>query len=939
MPAMLPPRTAFRAPPVAPVQGIAARGPAAAASATGGVPVITTDQGVNVPAPAGPAGLESLVTNMQEEIKQANPDELIGMLGNTGIMLGGLARGEKPGGGGGAGAGESYVDPISGQVVIRGETYPSEDPNRRTLLAAATDEGVLTAAQSGPQADINAEVERLNAETPDNVFFSSLGPTIYRQIGNGPQTPVLEYSDGEFNRVQDRISPIESGDDDGASRISVSPTRSGEKLAPPPAALKETIPGLPELPGNITAEQAKAIARETIGITGKEGEEDAYTALMMFGLGLMATPGKLTEAIGKAGLGVIPQITKARQAQRGRRKDVGMLAYNIRETNKAQRVAASAAQLKAFHSDRTFSLDLLQEQNKSLNAELDAVLGTATPGTKAKVYRHLTRRSFNKTFNQVRTLGQTKQGLTQVMQQNGTSLAQLAVSSAIRAGDITEEDLGQYEDPGWTRYTERDPDRPGWTRSMIYATNRAYAKNPETGAVGYIEPGTQIALDKWAPPDPTTPAILHRFNERTQKWEQTTESGLEKAAIKEFNESERSVFDLMRVAQEATKLVDEGGAYATSGALSAPGKAASYALSMWKALDPEGKSTDLRDKIKAYAGKFTGALDKSLIKDLATSKTDKLSARGLVLDGENIGTKSGVASWIGKVVDPASRARIVAGIDKKDRAMAEEAFNNFASLNPRLRSLMFNMAYAVGRSEEPGGRLTDRDIANAMMQLGGNKDGNIASPEIFKDVLHQKVRQVARSFQTRARQTPDVTGLPGYFLRDRWEAIERGLNKEKVPYPAFMLEGTTPAAAVEGQPVVGRQDEKIPADQTENIRTTIVNSPIIIDDETTSLGKLLPFWSRNMVDKSGRLLGEVATSGEYNEKELFAAMDLPFGDDKGAEGLKEITRRMAAQLGVDESDPQARAAAIKALKSLKAFYENTDAITQLQEYRPVGSTK
>jgi|TARA_R110002020_G_scaffold223290_1_gene432328 hypothetical protein len=924
MPMMLPPRSAFRAPPVAPVQGIAARGPAAAASATGGVPVITTDQGVNVPAPPRPAGLESLVTNMQEEIKQANPDELIGMLGNTGIMLGGLARGEKPGAGGGEEG--SYVDPISGEVVIRGETYPSEDPNRRTLLTAATDEGVLTAAQSGEIPLAKAAVARLNAESPDDVFYSSDGPLIYRQMGDSDPVAYARIdSKGRLVAPDSVPSVVQRRGDDDAPVVTSEP--------------KEIIPSPPELPGNITAEQAKAIARETIGITGKEGEEDAYTALMMFGLGLMATPGKLTEAIGKAGLGVIPQITKARQAQRTRRKDVGMLAYNIRETNKAQRVAASAAQLKAFHTDRTFSLDVLQEQNKSLNAELDAVLSTATPGTKAKVYRHLTRPSFNKTFNQVRTLGQTKQGLTQVMQQNGTSLAQLAVSSAIKAGDITEEDLGQYEDPGWTRYKERDPDRPGWTRSMIYATNRAYAKNPETGAVGYIEPGTQIALDKWAPPDPTTPAVLHRFNERTQKWEQTTESGLEKEAIKEFNESERSVFDLMRVAQEATRLVDEGGAYATSGALSAPGKAASYALSIWKALDPEGKSTDLRDKIKAYASKFTGALDKSLIQDLAKSKTDKLSARGLVLDGENIGTKSGVASWIGKVVDPASRARIVAGIDKKDRAMAEEAFNNFASLNPRLRSLMFNMAYAVGRSEEPGGRLTDRDIANAMTQLGGNKDGNIASPEIFKDVLHQKVRQVARSFQTRARQTPDVTGLPGYFLRDRWEAIERGLNKEKVPYPAFMLEGTTSTPAVEGQPVVGRQEEQVPADQTENIRTTIVNSPIIIDDETTSLGKLLPFWARNMVDKSGRLLGEVATSGEYNEKELFAAMDLPFGDDKGAEGLKEITRRMAAQLGVDESDPQARAAAIKALKSLKAFYENTDAITQLQEYRPVGSTK
>ena len=49
---------AFQAPPVAPVRGLATRGPAAAARATGGrVPVITTDQGLTAPAPQGPAGL------------------------------------------------------------------------------------------------------------------------------------------------------------------------------------------------------------------------------------------------------------------------------------------------------------------------------------------------------------------------------------------------------------------------------------------------------------------------------------------------------------------------------------------------------------------------------------------------------------------------------------------------------------------------------------------------------------------------------------------------------------------------------------------------------------------------------------------------------------------------------------------------------------------
>jgi hypothetical protein len=65
---MLNPRSVFRAPPVAPVQGLASRGPAAAASATGGrVPVITTDQGVTAPAIEGPTGLAALKMNTQRQ--------------------------------------------------------------------------------------------------------------------------------------------------------------------------------------------------------------------------------------------------------------------------------------------------------------------------------------------------------------------------------------------------------------------------------------------------------------------------------------------------------------------------------------------------------------------------------------------------------------------------------------------------------------------------------------------------------------------------------------------------------------------------------------------------------------------------------------------------------------------------------------------------------
>ena len=93
---MLNPRSVFRAPPVAPVQGLATRGPAAAARATGGrVPVITTDEGVTTPAPQGPTGLASLTGDMQREIENTeSPDELNWKMAQAGEELGILFRGE-----------------------------------------------------------------------------------------------------------------------------------------------------------------------------------------------------------------------------------------------------------------------------------------------------------------------------------------------------------------------------------------------------------------------------------------------------------------------------------------------------------------------------------------------------------------------------------------------------------------------------------------------------------------------------------------------------------------------------------------------------------------------------------------------------------------------------------------------------------------------------
>ena len=160
MPAMLPPRSAFRAPPVAPVQGIAARGPAAAASATGGVPVITTDQGVKVPAPPRPAGLESLVTNMQQEVRDLKgPEDLPKLnykMAKTGEDLGRRFRGEIPGG----------EDVLSGgegdEVLVGGEDELSQ---------------------------IDSFVDQLNDDASrysEGTSYFADGPIIYRRVGNSP---------------------------------------------------------------------------------------------------------------------------------------------------------------------------------------------------------------------------------------------------------------------------------------------------------------------------------------------------------------------------------------------------------------------------------------------------------------------------------------------------------------------------------------------------------------------------------------------------------------------------------------------------------------------------------------------------------------------------------------------------------------------------------
>ena len=820
---------AFQAPPVTPVRGLATRGPAAAARATGGrVPVITTDQGLTAPAIEGPAGLAALKS------------ELVG----------------------------SMQDEIEGT------------DNIDQLLPKMLASGIATK---------NAALEGTGYETGS--FLA----------GSGEKT------------ISDDGSPAPAATDTAG-----------------------TVPGMPVIPDNITKEQAKTIAMETMGLTGEEDYEDANTALMMFGLGLMATPGPLGQAIGIAGQKAMPQIIAAQRAKRARRKDVGVMAYNIREKNKAQRVAASAARLKQFNADRDLSFDLYKQQQATFTKQLDTYLKDALPGVPAKVLNHAGNADFAKIFGKVRTLGQTPEGMSQIMTNNGETLAQLAISSAMRSGDIKEGDLANYQDPGWTKFVARHPDKAGFTRNRAWSTKRAYAKNPKTGAVGWIEPGTMIELDEdWAPPNPTAPVTLWSFNSKTGEISQTTESGIADKAHAAFLEREANVLGIIDLADQASKLADEGGLFATSEVFSWPLSVASYGVQAAKTLAPD--NLKLQKTIIDQTNKFTGSLNKYLGTDLAASKSKEYSDRGLLLNGQKISGKSGVASWLKRIENEGIRNGIAdeGGFNDVQRA----AFNNLASMQPRVRSVMFNMAYAVARAAEPGGRLTDRDIANAMMQLGGDKAGNIASPQIFKDVLQQTVRNTAARHQTHARQLPEVTGFPEYTIQKRWNKVERTLTGAPKELPAWVLQGGT-TAGQQGQTIteqgqtVAAAGQQAQAQPAETLRTGIINAPTIRDDRLTegaggfqqypsSLAETLPFYAQSMIDENGQL---------RSKEEALSQMGISSNPAEKYQNRDRIMQRMAARMGLDAGNAKVEQAAKEQTRALRDFYRSTNKAALLKSY-------
>jgi len=652
---------------------------------------------------------------------------------------------------------------------------------------------------------------------------------------------------GEFGQ---QVMEAKTISDDGSS-------------APAATDAAGTVPGMPVIPDNITKEQAKTIAMETMGLTGEEDYEDANTALMMFGLGLMATPGPLGQAIGKAGLNVMPQITQARKAQRARRKDVGVMAYNIREKNKAQRVAARAALAKRLAGNQKLSLDIMKEINSASAKTLDSI----PEYLRGVVAMEMDSASYNN------ILGYVEKGNIGGAFSGAQNATQLAISKLRRKGIIKKGELKGFPDRGWQKFLEYGPAGSPFenmVRTSIVATKEVGSidadpdgKWPRGGL------GEKRGVSSWGPKAGTDQQSMLLTNDGQGNIVLIQNTGpdaagktglaIERKEAKEIRGQELEVIGLVSKADQVLAEVNKVGTVGLSPPTRAAGTIFAAGADFLGALGWETGGEAIR---KAYTGFYRGIT--KLSKD--DHKISRKPEAGIWLGNQQRTSRAGVTGYLNKL-DAKGAERVIAAAESdvttQFRNQAEkDAFIQFAAAPSKVKALLYDMAYTVARAAEPGGRLTDRDVANALLQLGYNENGFV-SADIFREVLTQKVNnEVDRHSQLRRQLY-----LSGLTLEERRKEMANPKNSynfpeqygyiAKRPVPAWVRR---PAAAPQQQ-AAGRQAGRQVAGVLSNL---LASSPLQLGKgQTTTLAEISPHLASSYFDDAGRLRDEASVLRAY----------------------------------------------------------------------------
>jgi hypothetical protein len=634
-------------------------------------------------------------------------------------------------------------------------------------------------------------------------------------------------------------------------------------LAPAATDTAGTVPGMPVIPDNITKEQAKTIAMETMGLTGEEDYEDANTALMMFGLGLMATPGPLGQAIGKAGLNVMPQITQARKAQRARRKDVGVMAYNIREKNRAERVSARAALAKRLAGNQKLSLDIMKEINSASAKTLDSIpeylRGIVANRMKAPDFNNI--------------LGYVTRGNIAGAFSGAQNATQLAISQLRREGVIKEGDLEGFPDRGWQVILDYGPAGSAYenmVRRSIVATKEVGTVDADpNGAWTRGGVGEKRAISPWGPKAGTDQQSMLLTNDgqgnivliQNTGPDAARKTGLaiERTEAKEIQGQEREVVGLVSKADQVLAEVARVGTLGLSPPTRPLAKGAAVVSEYLGAFGFDKASKAVRD---AYSGLYKNIT--KLSKD--DHKISRKPEAGIWLGNQQRISRAGVTGYLNGLTTKGAEGIIAAAEgDTTTQFRTEDekaAFLKFAAAPSKVKALLYDMAYTVARAAEPGGRLTDRDVANALLQLGYNENGFV-SADIFKEVLTQKVNnEVDRHSQLRRQLY-----LSGLTLEERKKEIANPQHSynfpeqygyiAKRPVPAWVRR---PAAAPQQQaaaPQAGRQVAGV-------LSNLLTSSPLQLgQDQTTTLAEISPHLASSYFDDAGRLRDEASVLRAY----------------------------------------------------------------------------
>ena len=674
---------------------------------------------------------------------------------------------------------------------------------------------------------------------------------------------------------------------------------------------------LANIPETITPEQSRKLARDTMGLTGKEGEEDAYSALMMFGLGLMATPGDLGQAIGKAGLNVMPQITQARKAQRARRKDVGVMAYNIREKNRAERVAARAALAKRLAGNQKLSLDIMKEINSASAKTLDSI----PEYLRGVVAMEMDSASYNN------ILGYVEKGNIGGAFSGAQNATQLAISKLRRKGIIKEGELKGFPDRGWQKFLEYGPAGSPYenmVRTSIVATKEVGSidadpdgKWPRGGL------GEKRGVSSWGPKAGTDQQSMLMTSDgkggiiliQNTGPDAAGKTGLaiKRKEGKEIEGQEREVIGLV---SKADQVLAEVGRVRELG-LSAPtrplGEVAAVLSGYLGAFGFEKASEKVREG-------FSG-LYKNITK---LSKDDHGISRkpeaGIWLGNQQRTSRAGVTGYLNKLdVEGAKGIIAAAEGDTTTQFRTDDekaAFLKLAAAPAKVRALLYDMAYTVARAAEPGGRLTDRDVANALMQLGYNENGFV-SADIFREVLTQKVNnEVDRHSQLRRQLY-----LGGLTLEERRKEMANPQHRYKfAEHYKYIAKRPVPEWLGQAAPDAREQPAALApeaASRGYGIPNMLASTPLQLGpNQSTTLAQFSPLLSTGYFTATGELKPPDNVLKDFG---------VPEHNEQGriltnAETQEEFRKIIQTRLGVSESD--AKIKADQELDALNEIYQN-----------------